>query len=112
MDIDTEKISSVMISYQNSSVAQSKSAQIIFGAIGSDGKLPVSLSKDFPLHKSIKTKKIDVLSYGLPEKKDFNQVKLNSIDSVVNAIIKKMIPGAQVIVAKDGKVIFNKVIWI
>ena len=47
MDIDTEKISSVMISYQNSSVAQSKSAQIIFGAIGSDGKLPVSLSKDF-----------------------------------------------------------------
>ena len=109
MDIDTEKISSVMVSYQNNSVAQSKSAQIIFGAIGSDGKLPVSLSEDFPLHKSIKTKKIDVLSYGLPDKKDFNQVKLNSIDSVVNyAISNKMMPGAQVIVAKNGKVIFNK----
>lgn len=109
MDIDTEKISSVMVSYQNNSVAQSKSAQIIFGAIGSDGKLPVSLGEDFPLHKSIKTKKIDVLSYGLPDKKDFNQVKLNSIDSVVNyAISNKMMPGAQVIVAKNGKVIFNK----
>lgn len=109
MDVDTSNINSVIVSYQNNPVAQNKSAQIIFGAISSDGKLPVSINENFPLHKSIKTKKIDVLSYGLPKKKDFELKKLNSIDSVVNyAIINKMMPGAQVIVAKNGKVIFNK----
>ena len=109
MDIDTKDLSSVLVSYQNNETAQNKSAQVIFGAIPALGKLPVSVNKSFPLNKSIKTKKLNRLSYGLPSANDFNLIELNKIDSVVNyAIHNKMTPGAQVLVAKDGKVIFNK----
>jgi beta-glucosidase-like glycosyl hydrolase len=109
MDINLANISSILVSYQNNSVAQNKSAQIIFGALPAVGKLPVSLSKQYPLNTSIQTKTINRLSYGLPKSKNFDLVKLNSIDSIVeNSIEKKMMPGAQILVSKNGRVIFNK----
>ena len=109
MNIETKDVSSVLVSYQNNETAQNKSAQVIFGAIPALGKLPVSVNKSFPLNKSIKTKKLNRLSYGLPSVNDFDLIELNKIDSVVNyAIHNKMTPGAQVLVAKDGKVVFNK----
>ncbi|MGE5943845.1 MAG: glycoside hydrolase family 3 protein, partial [Flavobacteriales bacterium] len=43
-DLDSvENIKSIVISYQNSVVAQQKSAQLLFGAIPSKGTLPVSI---------------------------------------------------------------------
>ena len=109
MDVETKDISSVLVSYQNNNTAQSKSAQVIFGAISAQGKLPVSINKFFPLKKSIKTTKLNRLSYGLPSNKDFDIVELKKIDSIINySINNKMTPGAQVLVAKNGKVILNK----
>jgi len=109
MDLKIDNISSVLISYQNNATAQSKSAQIIFGSIGSKGKLPVTINKSFPVNTSIKTKKLNRLSYGLPSSKIFNIQNLKKIDSIVDyAINQKMTPGAQVLIAKDGKVFFNK----
>jgi beta-N-acetylhexosaminidase len=109
MDLDMTNISSILVSYQNNVIAQNKSAQIIFGALPAVGRLPVSISKKYPLHSSIKTKTINRLSYGLPSDKNFDLDILNSIDSVVeDAIQKRMTPGAQVLVSKNGKVIFNK----
>ena len=109
MDIETKDISSVLVSYQNNNTAQSKSAQVIFGAISAQGKLPVSINKFFPLKKSIKTTKLNRLSYGFPSNKDFDIVELKKIDSIINySINNKMTPGAQVLVAKNGKVILNK----
>ena len=109
MDLDMTNISSILVSYQNNVIAQNKSAQIIFGALPAVGRLPVSISKKYPLHSSIKTKTINRLSYGLPSDKNFDLDILNSIDSVVeDAIRKRMTPGAQVLVSKNGKVVFNK----
>ena len=109
MDLDMTNISSILVSYQNNVIAQNKSAQIIFGALPAVGRLPVSISKKYPLHSSIKTKTINRLSYGLPSDKNFDLDILNSIDSVVeDAIQKRMTPGAQVLVSKNGKVVFNK----
>ena len=109
MDLDMTNISSILVSYQNNVIAQNKSAQIIFGALPAVGRLPVSISKKYPLHSSIKTKTINRLSYGLPSDKNFDLEILNSIDSVVeDAIQKRMTPGAQVLVSKNGKVVFNK----
>ena len=109
MDLDMTNISSILVSYQNNVIAQNKSAQIIFGALPAVGRLPVSISKKYPLHTSIETKTINRLSYGLPSDKNFDLDILNSIDSVVeDAIQKRMTPGAQVLVSKNGKVIFNK----
>ena len=109
MDLDMTNISSILVSYQNNVIAQNKSAQIIFGALPAVGRLPVSISKKYPLHSSIKTKTINRLSYGLPSDKNFDLDILNSSDSVVeDAIQKRMTPGAQVLVSKNGKVVFNK----
>lgn len=109
MDVDMTDISSVLVSYQNNSTAQNKSAQIIFGALPALGKLPVSINNKYPVHTSIKTTTLDRLSYGLPSNIIFDLDKLNSIDLFVeDAIENKMTPGAQVLIAKNGKVIFNK----
>ena len=109
MDIDMTNISSIIVSYQNNSTAQNKSAQIIFGALPAVGKLPVSINNKYPVHTSIKTTTLDRLSYGLPSNIIFDLDKLNSIDLFVeDAIENKMTPGAQVLIAKNGKVIFNK----
>lgn len=109
MDVDMTNISSIIVSYQNNSTAQNKSAQIIFGALPAVGKLPVSINNKYPVHTSIKTTTLDRLSYGLPSNIIFDLDKLNSIDLFVeDAIENKMTPGAQVLIAKNGKVIFNK----
>ena len=109
MDVDLNNISSVMVSYQNNITAQQKSAQIIFGAIASQGVLPVSINKKFPLHTSLKTKVLKRLSYGIPLNQGVDINKLKEIDSIVKfAINMKMTPGAQVLVAKNGQVIYNK----
>ncbi|MDA9239504.1 serine hydrolase, partial [bacterium] len=109
MDVDITNVSSVLVSYQNNVTAQNKSAQIIFGALPAVGKLPVSINKKYPLHTSIKTETINRLSYGLPSSKNFDLDKLNSIDLVIeDAIEKRMTPGAQLLIAKNGKVVLNK----
>ena len=109
MDVDMKDVSSVMVSYQNNITAQQKSAQVIFGAIASQGVLPVSINEDYPLHTSLKTKVLKRLSYGIPLNQGFDINKLKEIDSIVKfAIDMKMTPGAQVLVAKNGQVIYNK----
>ncbi len=109
MDVDMKDVSSVMVSYQNNITAQQKSAQVIFGAIASQGVLPVSINEDYPLHTSLKTKVLKRLSYGIPLNQGVDINKLEEIDSIVKfAIDMKMTPGAQVLVAKNGQVIYNK----
>jgi len=109
MDVDMTNVSSVLVSYQNNVTAQNKSAQIIFGALPALGRLPASINKKYPLHTSIKTETINRLSYGLPNSKNFDLDKLNSIDLVIeDAIEKRMTPGAQLLIAKNGKVVLNK----
>ena len=109
MDIDLNDIHSILVSYQNNVVSQQKSAQVIFGAIASQGILPVSINNQYPVHTSLKTKILKRLSYGHPLNQGFDIKKLNKIDSIVHfAINKKMTPGAQVLVARNGEVVYNK----
>lgn len=99
----------LIISYQNSDVAQIVSSEIIFGALGSKGKLPVSINEFFPVNHGWETKPTNVLGFSAPENVGMNAAKLNQIDSLVQKAIKaKMTPGAQVLVAKDGKIIYQK----
>ncbi|MBJ6368859.1 glycoside hydrolase family 3 N-terminal domain-containing protein [Snuella sedimenti] len=110
LDLKTiENIESIVVSYQNSTVAQQKSAQLIFGAIPSKGNLPVSAGPFFKAGDGIAINAIKRLSYGLPEQVDMSSEKLKKIDSVAQyAIRKKMTPGIQLLVARKGKVIYNK----
>ncbi len=102
-------IESIIVSYQNSRIAQEKSAQLIFGAIGAKGMLPVSVGNYFSLGHGIPTFSIKRLGYTLPERVGVNSEKLKKIDSVAQyAITNKMTPGIQLLIAKEGKVFYNK----
>lgn len=99
----------VVLSYQNSEVAQNVSAQIIFGAVGAKGKLPVSIGKQYPVNYGLSTEALDVLGFALPESVGMSSLVMSRIDLVAQrAVDQKMTPGAQVLVARNGKVIYQK----
>ena len=104
-----KNIESVIVSYQNSPSFQKKSAQIIFGGLSAKGFLPVQISKKGIVNKGIETPFINRLSYAKPETVGMSSNLLNKIDSVANYSIQKlMTPGIQILVAREGKVIYNK----
>jgi beta-N-acetylhexosaminidase len=102
-------IESIIVSYQNSDVAQRKSAQLIFGAIPSKGNLPVSVGKYFKKGDGIYNNDLKRLGYSIPERVGMSSKKLKKLDSVAQYAVKnKMTPGIQLLVARNGKVIYNK----
>jgi len=99
----------IILSYQNSTVSQELSAQLIFGARSAKGVLPVSLGEDFPLHTTNFTRMLKRLQYGVPESVGVSSEKLLKIDSLAEVGLKEdMMPGAQILVARKGKVIYQK----
>lgn len=109
LNLDTSNIASLTVAYQNSILTQEIAPQVLFGAIAAKGKLPVGAGKGFPAGFGISTKAIDRLSYGTPESVGVDSKILKKIDSLVAYGLKEgMMPGAQVLVARDGKVIYDK----
>jgi len=104
-----ENIESIVVSYQNSEIAQRKSAQLIFGAIPSKGSLPVSIGNYFKVGDGIYNNELKRLGYTIPERVGMSSDKLKRIDSVAQfAVDSMMTPGIQLLVARKGKVIYNK----
>lgn len=52
-ETDLASVESVLVSYENSEVANSLSAEMIFGETEPKGELPASISKAFPVHSGI-----------------------------------------------------------
>ena len=100
----------LLIAYQNTTMAQELAAQLVFGGVGASGKLPVSLGTHYPLNAGLMIRQPIRLKYTQPEEVGLNSFKFNgSIDSIVNNALKnKAFPGCNVLIAKDGKVIFQK----
>lgn len=104
-----DNIESIIVSYQNSKIAQQKSAQLIFGAIEAKGCLPVSVGDYFKAGEGIHINAIKRLGYTVPERVGIDSEKLNKIDAIAQrAVNGKMTPGIQLLVARKGKVIYNK----
>ena len=104
-----ENIESIVVSYQNSKIAQEKSAQLLFGAIEAKGNLPVSIGNYFKVGDGIQNNAIQLLSYTSPERAGMDSEKLKKIDVLAQkAVDEKMTPGIQLLIARKGKVIYNK----
>ena len=107
--MDLKDMKGIIISYQNNAIAQEVSAELIFGAISAKGKLPVSISNDFNANFGLTTEKLNVLGFTAPENVGMNPSILSKIDDLAyKAINGKMAPGLQVLVARKGKVIYQK----
>ena len=103
-------IDGLIMAYQNDSLVQELSAQLIFGGIGAKGKLPVSVTGKFKIGEGQKIENTIRLKYTIPEEMGINSEKLTfQIDSIVNQALElKAFPGCNVLVARQGKVIFRK----
>ncbi len=104
-----ENINGLLLSYQNSILSQDISAQILFGALETKGKLPVSIKNIFSVGYGLQTTSLKRLAYSIPEEVGLSSQKLKRIDSLAKVVIrKKMTPGMQILVARKGKVVYNK----
>jgi beta-glucosidase-like glycosyl hydrolase/CubicO group peptidase (beta-lactamase class C family) len=104
-----DEIEGVVVSYQNAPIAQVVSAELLFGALPAKGKLPVSIGSNFNINDGLTTEKLPILGFSTPENVGMNPEILAKIDQIaVRAIKEKMTPGAQILVARKGKVIYQK----
>jgi serine-type D-Ala-D-Ala carboxypeptidase len=98
----------IIWSPRTSPVAAFYCAQAIFGGVAITQKLGSDLSPVYRANMGFTTKK-SRLQYTVPESAGINSNNLTDIDAVANeAMLAHATPGCVVLVAKDGKVIFNK----
>lgn len=100
----------VVMAYQLTNYTEEAACQAIFGATPMQGRLPVTVNKDYPLAMGISTKAVGRLAYGIPEMVGIDsRLLIRRVDSVVNlGLREKAYPGAVVQIAKDGRVIYQK----
>jgi CubicO group peptidase (beta-lactamase class C family)/beta-glucosidase-like glycosyl hydrolase len=96
-------------SYERNKITESLTAQLLFGALQAKGKLPLTISNQLPFHHGIDTTPVIRFKYTIPEEVGIAAYKLVGIDAIArNAIGTGVTPGCQVLVAKEGKIIYSK----
>lgn len=110
--ITHKHVKAVVLTYQNSTIAEDYAAQTIFGGNAANGNLPVSLS-----FKGKKTRfdaghgihyAANRLGYSIPAEVGLDNRLTAQIDSVCRLGVQQhAFPGCQVIVARHGKVVYK-----
>lgn len=104
-----DHIEGVVIGYQDDPFLSVAAADVLVGALPASGKLPVSIGDFFPAQTGILLSDVMRLDYTGPEGIGLRADAFYEIDSIAElGIKKKAYPGAQVLVAKSGKVVYNK----
>lgn len=103
----TYSFDGLILGYQNSNTAQESVAQLIFGGIGANGKLPVS-NAHFNAGHGLEVS-ANRLRYTIAEDLGISSQILSKIDSIaLDAIEKEATPGCQILAIKDGAVFYQK----
>jgi len=106
---ETSAAKAIVLGYEDFELTQQLVAQAIMGAIPVTGQLPVNSTQTFSRGDGLKDEQILRLKYSVPEDAGISSVGLQRIDSMVNLAIKDgVMPGCQILVARDQKVIYNK----
>ena len=100
----------LIVTYQDNLNAQELAAQLIFGGVSASGRLPVGVGSTFALGAGMDVVGDLRFNYTLPEDAGMDsKILYGRIDSLVQeAIEMKAIPGCEVLVAKDKKVVMYK----
>lgn len=97
-----------IVAFDEDKYTQQCVAMALFGAIPFKGKLPVS-SGSFNVNDGMETGYLQRLKYSIPEEVGIKTADLHKIDSIVKATINhEAAPGCQVLIAKNGNVIWDK----
>ena len=104
-----DQIGTAVVAYDGVSEVQDLAAQAIFGVQGFEGKLPVTASARSVGGMGRTTESLFRLGFATPEDVGMDSKKLMAIDTVMAEIIdRKAAPGGQVLIIKDGYVVFQK----
>lgn len=92
--------------YEDDSIIQNTAVDMLQGKIGAMGKLPVTVCDQYKFGSGITFKAANPPK---TEKGVLDAAKLSAIDAIAeDAIAKEATPGAVVLVAKDGKIVYHK----
>ncbi len=95
--------------YEDNAITRALVPQMLFGAFGVDGQLPVSPTNTLPEGTGLKTESLQRLGYGIPAEVAMHKDTLYKIDRLIKRAIRgREMPGCQLVVARRGKVIWNK----
>lgn len=102
-------VDACILAYENHALAQDRVGQFIMGAFDVNGKLEISINDTWPKGTGLNVKGNGRLKFTIPEELGISSDKMKEIDAAVEkAINAKALPGCQVVVAIDGKVIHRK----
>lgn len=100
---------SVIMSYQDSELAQDYTAQLIFGGIPAKGKLPVSINANYPAGHGLISEKPIRMKYTIPEDLGMDSRKFDRINEIVEkAIHDTVFPGCQILAARNGMIFYRE----
>lgn len=106
---DPESFKAMILGYEDKVAAQETVAQIMMGALPAKGTLPVTVNENYHLGDGIHTTSIGRLQYSIPEDVGISTEDLLKIDSIIfYEIAEGSFPGCQVMIGKNGKVIYDK----
>ena len=104
-----EGLGHVVLAYENTPITQQLVPQVLFGGRAGKGILPVTVSTQFTQGVGGYLEGLNRLSYGTPESVGLDSKKLQRIDEVAEQMIQmKAAPGANVLIVKNGKVVFER----
>jgi beta-N-acetylhexosaminidase len=105
-----ENSEALVLAYQDNNLTQELSVQMLFGAVNANGRMSVTSDARFRAGSGVDVKKNGRLKYTIPEEVGISsEILARKIDSIAEEGLKeKAYPGAQVLIAKEGKVIFQK----
>ncbi len=99
----------ILVAYHDDELTQDITAQSLLGVNSIKGKLPISASDLYKIGDGVYAASIGRLGYCPPEKVGMNTQKLDEIEGIVNEMIdSRAAPGCQVLVAKDGNIVYEK----
>ncbi len=101
-----EKCGVLLCAYEDNAYARETVAQQLFGAISIKGRLPVTASDRLQAGSGIDLPSIGRLGYSTPAREKFNEKILSLVDTIIeDAIRERMIPGAQILIARNGRIV-------
>jgi len=95
--------------YEDNYPSQLVVPQVLFGALPARGRLPVTVSPALKAGQGIQTADLQRLRYATPESQGLDSRVLSQIDNItLEMAAYAAAPGCQVLVAKNGAVVFDK----
>lgn len=99
----------VLLEGYDEASTSSTMAEVLFGGLEAKGKLPLTVNSQIVEGTGVKSFKLNRLTYSIPEAVGMERATLAQVDSIANEALKiGATPGARIMIARKGKVIYNK----